>query len=1084
MSVFSLVLRVRAAVHLPPIPMSGLVSILSQQLAEAQAQSDLPRQVALAVALLKERVSDSGRILAIISGSCAELAAQNDPGDLTAALGWYQTWFRHTRAPEAKAGMEALQERIIRVEDAQRGLRDAVTARDATTLRTALAGFHENTDRLAETPGLLGEAQTLLDDLVNAARRSWSERISRSRTVRERLMAAIPDRLDEAMAAYQELLTLDPTTADDPELAELTERAELARNRHRLLEDALNGHALQPLEEASEAVEASADRLSDAQGLLDRALVARAERRARLEHLHGELVGVDRTRLDLLVPVVEELAALDPAGPAAAALAGDRQRLATLEAWQSTIGNADQADLDDLTSAIDSLASSPEQLADTPSVLTRGRAVLRHRAGVIAARRRVKVLAGAAGAVVVLIAVILVVRDQRAFATITEAGDPPAALAAAERYRDEWHIFHRAAAALEITRLQDEVMSGRLSALAGVRDPAKRLQRIEAMLTEQLPLRREELVGLRDRTRLELADRGFASANGIADPTARIAALTAYAAGVGDAARAQAARDTIVVVERERDVAMWAAVLDAKEPSTRLNAIAAYVALPNPVKMADAERLRDQARSEVQRTEQRAADNAAWAKVAMIEDPAAGVSAIEAYLAGPDPAHTSEARERLKRLLVKRDDLAWATANAEDTAHERLARLRAYLTGPLPRTHDGEAQQGIAAAVWAIASAPSEPAERLASIRAYLADATNTAYRDQAEALAEELPRELDRAAWERARAPGDPAARIAAIQAYLTSPGEHVHQQDAFEEIARTARPLITSDPKRVTDLPRTMLERIPVADLIRLPPAHFDRLPATFRARLPAPLPWASSTGVDDYGRWAVLTIGEQQVRLRYITEGQVQVSSPTGMLQVSNPTPFWMADTECTQALWSDMLRSFFSDGNPSKHRGPDLPVHRVSRVECQRFLDACNARLLKEGVAVQVRLPTGNEWFFAATTGIDGLTAIDRGTARGYDGRDQVRLAYAQENGRAPGVVGGGRRDRWGLTDLLGNVSEWCADDYDGSPHWRGGAWVDSRADCRPERVQKAKPDAELEWVGLRLVVVPAAPTPATAEMPTR
>ena len=1059
--------------------MTGLVSILSQQLAEAQAQGDLPRQVALAVALLKERVSDSGRIIAIISGVCADLAAQNDPGDLTAALGWYQTWYRHTRAPEAKAGMEAVQERISRVEGAQRVLRDAITARDATTLRTALAGFAENTDRLAETPTLLSEAQTLLDDLVNAARRSWSERISRSRSVRERLMAAIPARLDVAMAAYHELLTLDPTTSDDPELADLIERAEQARNRHRLLEDALNGRALQSLEAASDALEASPDRLSDAPMMLDRALVARSERRARLEQLHGELSGMDRVRLDLLMPVLEELAALDPAGPAAASLATDRQRMATLATWQQTIIEAEDTELDELTTAVNSLANSSERLADTPTMIVRGRAVVLRRVGEISARRRMKILAGGAVAALVLIGIILVVRDQRGYAAISESADPVVALAAAERYRAGWHLFHQAAAEQEIIRLKDEVMSGRLSAFAALPDPTERLQRIEAMLAGQVSERRDKLISLRDRTRLELADRSFATANGIVDLTQRIAALTAYAAGVGDAERAQAARGTIVVVERERDAAMWAAVLDAKEPTTRLAAAVAYLALPTPVKAKDAERLRDQARTEQQRAEQRAADEAAWVKAAAIEDPTLGIAAIETYLAGPNPGRGSEARERVKRLLVKRDEMTWAAANADGAAPERLARLRVYLGGPLPRTHDSEAQQGIAAAVWTIASAPTDPAERLAAVRAYLAEVTNTAYRDAAETLVAELPHVLDQAAWDRARTPTDPAARIASIQAYLASPGEHNHQQDAFDEIARTVRLLIDSDPKLVTELPRATLERIPVADLIRLPVEHFDRLPPTFRARLPAPLPWASSTGFDDYGRWAVLTIGEQQLRLRYVTEGQVQVSMSAGMVQVANAAPFWMAETECTQVLWSDLLRSFFSDGNPSKHRAPDLPVHRVSRDDCQRFVTACNARLVKDGIAAQVRLPTGNEWFFAATTGVDGLAAIDRGTARGYDGRDQVRLAYAQENGRAPATVGGGRRDRWGLTDLLGNVSEWCADDFDGSPHWRGGAWIDPRVECRPERVQKAKSDAELEWVGLRLVVVGAALLPSTA-----
>jgi Sulfatase-modifying factor enzyme 1 len=1064
--------------------MTGLVSILNQQLAEAQAQGDLPRQVALAVSLLKERVSDGGRILATISGACAELAAENDPGDLTAALGWFQTWYRHTRSAEAKAGMEALQERIIRVEDAQRVLRDAITARDATTLRTALAGFADNSDRLAQTQALLSEAQALLDDLVNAARRSWSERITRSRVVRDRLLAAIPAQLDVAMAAYQELLTLDPTTADDPELADLSERAEQARNRHRLLEDALRGRALQPLEQAREAVASSADRLSDAPLLLDRAVVAVSERRAQLEHLHGELAGLDRTRLDLLVPVLDDLAALDPGGPAAASVAGDRQRLAAIAAWHHTIRTAEEVDLDELTAAVESLSSSSERLADSTTLISHGRAVLRRRSAELTARRRIKLLAVAVGVAVVLGGVVLVLRDQRGFAAIAEAGDPVAALAAAERYRDSWHLFHQAANAREIARLQDEVMSARLDALAAMPDPAERLPRLDTMLAGQVATRREEAVALRDRTRLELDDRAFAAATSISDPTARIAALRAYAAGVADATRAQAARDAIAVAEREREASLWAAVLATREPTARLAAIAAYVALPAPLKMADAERLRDQARSELQRAEQRAADTAAWNRVAAVEDPAAGVVALEAYLAGPDPAHTSEARERLKRLLVKRDEAAWNLAKADGTPPERLQRLRGYLAGPVPRAHDVEAQQGVAAAVWALARAPSDPAEQLVSVRAYLADPANSAFRSEAEELADELPHVLDRAAWERARAPSEPAERIAAIQAYLASPGEHDHQQDAFEEIARTARPLIDRDPQRVSQLPRAILERIPVADLIRLPAEHFDRLPATFRARLPAALPWASATGVDDYGRWAVLTIGTQQLRLRYITEGQVQISLPSGMTQVSNSAPFWMADTECTQALWSELLRTFFSDGNPSKHRGPDLPVHRVSRDDCQRFLTACNARLLKDGIPAQLRLPTGNEWYFAAATATDGLAAIERGTARGYDGRDQVRLAYAQENGRAPGTVGGGRRDRWGLTDLLGNVSEWCADDYDGSPHWRGSAWVDPRAECRPERVQKAKSAEELEWVGLRLVVAAPAQGLSAPAQPAR
>jgi hypothetical protein len=437
--------------------------------------------------------------------------------------------------------------------------------------------------------------------------------------------------------------------------------------------------------------------------------------------------------------------------------------------------------------------------------------------------------------------------------------------------------------------------------------------------------------------------------------------------------------------------------------------------------------------------------------------------------------HGDDARSRLGKLVVQRDDLAWGATQAPGKTEERLARLRAYRVGPMPRRHDAEADTAIATLVWELAKSPSDPQDRLTSIRSYVADPANTAFRAQADVEIHLLLEQFDRAAFDRARQVQDPIARVASLREYQQTPGAG-QQQAALEEMARATRSLIDQDPAFVAGMPRPVLERIPAAELVRLPTAHFNRLPAVLRARLPQTPMWASSSGVDDYGCWAVLNVGEQMMRVRYLVEGQCQVMTGNGMEVVANPEPCWMAETECTQALWSEVLRSFFSDGNPSRHRGLDLPVHGVSRDDCQRFINACNVRLAKDGVVARVGLPTSAQWRFAATTGVDGLQALDRGSARTYDTRDLVRLAYAQENGRQPAAVGGTRRDRWGLADLLGNVGEWCADDLNGSAQWRGGTWTTPRAECLPDRVTLAKADDELEAVGLRLVVVGSTPAP--------
>jgi formylglycine-generating enzyme required for sulfatase activity len=119
---------------------------------------------------------------------------------------------------------------------------------------------------------------------------------------------------------------------------------------------------------------------------------------------------------------------------------------------------------------------------------------------------------------------------------------------------------------------------------------------------------------------------------------------------------------------------------------------------------------------------------------------------------------------------------------------------------------------------------------------------------------------------------------------------------------------------------------------------------------------------------------------------------------------------------------------------------------------------------------VRLPTVAEWRFVAISGSESVDAINRGSARAYSSRELVRLAYAAENGSAPANAGGGRRDSWGLSDILGNVGEWVEGTPAEQAWWCGGNWQMPRATCLPDALTKTERQVAQKGVGLRLVVV--------------
>ncbi len=187
------------------------------------------------------------------------------------------------------------------------------------------------------------------------------------------------------------------------------------------------------------------------------------------------------------------------------------------------------------------------------------------------------------------------------------------------------------------------------------------------------------------------------------------------------------------------------------------------------------------------------------------------------------------------------------------------------------------------------------------------------------------------------------------------------------------------------------------------------------------------------------------------------------------------FYLSRHPITQAQWSGLIEE-----NPSEFQHADHPVEQVT------WLEACEfARKLSDAArsGVLCKLPTEAQWEYAARSGgADDL----------YAGGDDIEAVawYEENSGGSTHPVGQLNNNALGLSDMSGNVWEWCLDTYRPDAYERhgtrnpvvaskgedrvirGGSWNLDAWSARCARRFNFRTDFSGPGLGFRLVMVKA------------
>ncbi|MBL8149829.1 MAG: SUMF1/EgtB/PvdO family nonheme iron enzyme [Blastocatellia bacterium] len=207
--------------------------------------------------------------------------------------------------------------------------------------------------------------------------------------------------------------------------------------------------------------------------------------------------------------------------------------------------------------------------------------------------------------------------------------------------------------------------------------------------------------------------------------------------------------------------------------------------------------------------------------------------------------------------------------------------------------------------------------------------------------------------------------------------------------------------------------------------------------------------------------------------------------------NVSKFLIGRYPVTQAQWKAVsgFPKIYRELNPdpSKFRGDNLPVENVSFDDCEEFCARLSARTGRP-----YSLPSEAQWEYACRAGT--TTAFYYGDTITWEivnFNGNFRYAAApkgiyRSSTTAVGEVG--FPNLFGLSDMHGNIWEWCGDvwhdAYTDAPNdgttWfgdtdpsrrvmRGGSWYTNSALCRSATRTASQSSSKSDFVGLRVVI---------------
>ena len=228
-----------------------------------------------------------------------------------------------------------------------------------------------------------------------------------------------------------------------------------------------------------------------------------------------------------------------------------------------------------------------------------------------------------------------------------------------------------------------------------------------------------------------------------------------------------------------------------------------------------------------------------------------------------------------------------------------------------------------------------------------------------------------------------------------------------------------------------------------------------------------------------------------LVYVAAGTLPSSS---LLSGQSVAAFYIAKTETTWGQWQ-IVRTYaaahgYNIGSAGAGRGTNYPVTNVSWFEAAKW---CNARSEMDGLtpvyrvnnifynlfyktgdsaptvdatANGYRLPTEAQWEFAARGGVSTQNYE-------YSGSNDINAVawYSSNSGSATHPVGTKLANELGVSDMSGNVWEWCESWYPGYEGTyrvaRGGSWNRDALYCRVAYRVNSDPSYSYDNIGFRV-----------------